>query len=162
MCHRQSIFLYDEELKTKIKTFNNTYVRQGVPFPAPRTHVRELYNYIDSWYQKEIDSKKQPNTKKAWENRKKAALQKVFAHSNELVNIFELMNVLIQAKKMIIDKMNRASSIGTFLRTSNGFKATTPEGYVCIDKIGNAVKLVDRLEFSRANFSDDVLKGWQR
>jgi hypothetical protein len=121
-----------------------------------------LYNYIDSWYQKEIDSKKQPNTKKAWENRKKAALQKVFAHSNELVNIFELMNVLIQAKKMIIDKMNRASSIGTFLRTSNGFKATTPEGYVCIDKIGNAVKLVDRLEFSRANFSDDVLKGWQR
>lgn len=152
----------DEELKIKIKTFNNTFVRQGVPFPAPRSHVRELYNYIDSWYQKEIDSKKQPNTKKAWETRKKAALQKVFAHTNELVTIFELMNVLIQAKKMIIDKMNRASNIGTFLRTTKGFKATTPEGFVAIDKVGNAVKLVDRLEFSRANFSDDVLKGWQR
>lgn len=152
----------DEELKTKIKTFNNTYVRQGVPFPAPRTHVRELYNYIDSWYQKEIDSKKQLSTKKAWEDRKKAALQKVFANTKELVNIFELMNMLIQAKKMIIDKMNKASQIGTFLRTSTGFKATTPEGFVAIDKVGNAVKLVDRLEFSRANFSADVLKGWQR
>ena len=72
------------------------------------------------------------------------------------------MNLLIQAKKMIIDKMNKASQIGTFLRTASGFKATTPEGFVAIDRVGNAVKLVDRLEFSRANFSPDVLKGWQR
>ncbi len=63
---------------------------------------------------------------------------------------------------MIIDKMNLTSSLGTFLRTKQGYKATNQEGYVAIDHIGNAVKIVDRLEFSRANFSDDVLKGWQK
>ena len=57
--------------------------------------------------------------------------------------------------------MNQAESIGTFLKTSKGYKVTSPEGFVAIDKTsGGAVKLVDRLEFSRANFSADVVKGW--
>jgi len=43
----------DEELKQKIKTFNNTFVRAGEPFPEPEKHVRGLYNYITDWYQKE-------------------------------------------------------------------------------------------------------------
>ena len=49
-------------------------------------------------------------------------------------------------------KLNNIQSIGSFLRTKNGFKVTNPEGYVAI-KQGGAVKLVDRLEFSRANFN---------
>jgi hypothetical protein len=63
---------------------------------------------------------------------------------------------------MVIDKLNRAASLGTFLKTKKGFVTTNQEGFVSIDKIGNAVKIVDRMEFSRANFSPDVLKGWQK
>ena len=65
------------------------------------------------------------------------------------------------AKTMVIRKLERAESIGTFLRTQNGYRVTAPEGYVAIDHIGKAMKLVDRLEFSRANFSanDDWKKG---
>ena len=36
-----------------------------------------------------------------------------------------------------------------------GLKVTAPEGYVAVDHIGDGVKLVDRLEFSRANFAMD-------
>lgn len=50
---------------------------------------------------------------------------------------------------------------GNNIRAS-GFKVTDQEGYVAIDHIGTAVKLVDRLEFSTANFSPEILKGWQR
>jgi hypothetical protein len=57
--------------------------------------------------------------------------------------------------------MNNASRIGTFLKTKRGFEVTNQEGFVAIDHIGRAVKIVDRLEFSKANFSPDVLKGWQ-
>ncbi len=53
---------------------------------------------------------------------------------------------------MIIYKLNRAENIGTFLRTSTGYRVTAPEGFVAIDHVGKALKLVDRLEFSRANF----------
>ena len=56
--------------------------------------------------------------------------------------------------------MQKASRLSTFLRTAKWFKVTGEEGYVASDKIGNAVKIVDRLEFSRANFSPNVIKGW--
>ncbi len=152
----------DEELKQKIKTFNNTYVRAGVPFPDPKSHVKGLYDYIMEWYQKEIDKKKTDKAKQEWTAKRDRIISTVFRYVGELERIFTLMNYIVQAKQMIVDKLNRASSLGTFLRTRNGLQATNQEGYVAIDKIGQAVKIVDRLEFSRANFSPDVLKGWQK
>jgi len=152
----------NKDLKEKIKTYNNTYVRRGVPFPNVQQHVSGLYRYIDEWYQKEIDKKKTPAAKAKWQKQRDDVIKTVFANSRDLKFIFMLMNKLIEAKQMIINKMNKANSIGTFLRYSNGLKATTPEGFVAIDRDGNSVKLVDRLEFSRANFSPDVLKGWQK
>ena len=73
------------------------------------------------------------------------------------------MNAIIDAKHILIRKKEMASNIGTFLKTSDGFKVTGQEGFVAIDHMkGNAVKLVDRLQFSHANFSPDVQKGWMR
>jgi len=152
----------DEELKQKIKTYNNTFVRANEPFPNPKAHVRGLYDYITDWYQKEIDKKKTEKTKEAWTAKRDEVLKKVFQNTAELTNIFTLMNVIIQAKASIIAKLNRASSLGTFLRTKKGFETTNQEGYVSIDRIGNAVKIVDRLEFSYANFSPEVIKGWHK
>ena len=78
-------------------------------------------------------------------------------------SVFELANVLTEAKKLIIAKMNKAGSMKTFLKTANGFKTTGVEGFVAIDHLrGGAVKIVDRLEFSKANFSPEIIKGWQR
>ena len=152
----------DEELKQKIKTYNNTFVRAGEPFPNVRKHVSGLYNYIEEWYDGEIETKKQDKTKEQWTNRKKAALSKVFGNYNDLANIFTFMNLVIQAKQMIIDKMNKASRMRSFLKTRDGFKVTNPEGFVAIDKVEGAVKLVDRLQFSYANFSPEIIKGWQK
>ena len=58
-----------------------------------------------------------------------------------------------------IDKLEQAKSIGTFLETENGLQTTAPEGFVAVDRISNnALKLVNRLEFSKANFT--VSKDW--
>ena len=151
----------DEELKQKIKTYNNTYVRAGTPFPSPRKHTAGLYDYINSWYDNEIEKKKTEKGKATWKAKRDNIMSKVFSKSAELTTIFELMNLLVLAKSMVIYKLNRASALGTFLRTRTGFQTTTQEGFVAIDKVGKAVKIVDRLEFSRANFSSDILKGWQ-
>ena len=55
---------------------------------------------------------------------------------------------LIEAKNYVIRKLERVQEIGTFLRTEDGYQVTAPEGFVAI-RSGNALKLVDRLEFSR-------------
>jgi hypothetical protein len=47
------------------------------------------------------------------------------------------------------------------VRTDDGFKSTAPEGFVAVDKLkGNALKLVDRLEFSHQNFT--ASKNWSK
>jgi hypothetical protein len=58
----------------------------------------------------------------------------------------------------LISKLNQVQSIGHFLRTPNGYKVTAPEGFVAVDRVAGAIKLVDRLEFSRANFT--IAKDW--
>ena len=59
--------------------------------------------------------------------------------------------------------MNQAGHISTFIKTADGFKVTGVEGFVAIDHLkGGAVKIVDRMEFSKANFSAEVIKGWQK
>ena len=58
-----------------------------------------------------------------------------------------------QMKGFILKKMNQAMAIGSFSQTDNGLQVTEPEGFVAVDKTGNAVKLVDRLGFSRRNLT---------
>ena len=58
-----------------------------------------------------------------------------------------------QMKAFVLKKMNQAMAIGSFSQTDNGLEVTEPEGFVAVDKTGNAVKLVDRLGFSRRNLT---------
>jgi hypothetical protein len=61
---------------------------------------------------------------------------------------------------MIVHKLSQVQGTQTFLKTVDGYAATAPEGFVAIDHVGNAVKLVDRLQFSHANFN--VAKNWTK
>ena len=56
-------------------------------------------------------------------------------------------------KGFVLGKMNQAMAIGSFSQTDGGLEVTEPEGFVAVDKAGNAVKLVDRLGFSRRNLT---------
>ena len=77
----------------------------------------------------------------------------------EQIALFQ--NYIIAAKMLVVRKLNKIKSIGTFIRTANGFKTVNPEGYVAIDRVsGGAVKLVDRMEFSFNNFT--AAKAWDK
>ena len=157
-------FREDEELLTLVKTFNNSKIRANQKVTDPRKHVEELFHYIYDKIQKEIDTRKTEAGKAAQEERRKKVLALFSAHDKaEIAKVFELTNLLVDAKHMIINKMNQAGHINTFLKTADGFKVTGVEGFVAIDHLtGGAVKIVNRMEFSKANFSPEIIKGWQR
>ena len=153
----------NDELLKRTKTYMNTYVRAEKPFGSGSSLVTGLVDYLNAYFDKEIESKKSEKGKETWRAKKADIMSYFGKHSKaDIAKIFDLMNTIIQAKIMVVKKMDTASSMGTFLRTTSGIKVTAPEGYVAIDHLGSALKLVDRLEFSRANFSPDVIKGWQR
>ena len=153
----------DEELLQKIKTFNNTKIRARVQITNVKTHVKELIQYINDYYAKEADKKGEKG--KLSSALKRDRILRFFSPRNqaELENIFEMMNLLAAAKLILVKKLDEVKGIGTFLMTKNGYEVTGAEGFVAIDKLkGNAVKLVDRMQFSYANFSPDIIKGWQK
>jgi len=74
------------------------------------------------------------------------------SNSNTLLGILAIYKRIIECKLAILAKMQQVESMGTFIKTDDGYKVTAPEGFVAIGHDGGAVKLVDRIEFSRANF----------
>ena len=57
-------------------------------------------------------------------------------------------------KMMFQQKMKNIKAIDSFIEQPDGsLKVTDPEGFVIVDHIGRAMKIVDRLEFSAANFA---------
>jgi len=154
----------DDDLLQNIKTFNNTKVRAGEKITDTRKHVQDMFHYIADKYQAKIDSMKTDKGKATWEEKKKEVMKYFVAHEQaEIAKIFDLTNMIADAKNMIIAKMNQAGEMKTFLRTRSGYRVTDVEGFVAIDRLsGNAVKIVDRLEFSRSNFSPDIIKGWEK
>jgi len=152
----------DNDIKQITKQFLNTYVRAGVPFPQPRKMSSDMLKYVNQYFDKQM-AKYSTEKGKSGVRVKKDKLMKVLGRPSELQSLFEFFNEIVAAKIMVVNKLHKAEGLGTFLRTTNGLKVTDREGYVAIDKLkGGAVKLVDRLEFSKANFSSDVIKGWQK
>jgi hypothetical protein len=148
--------------KEQIKTFNNTKIRSGQKVTNTGQHVSELIKYIEDKLNKEIISAKKEDTKKKRIAEKNEVMRFYRGSSNQLKSIFDLMNLIVDAKLMIIRKLESIkSSVDTFVRTEDGYRVTGPEGFVAVDRIsGGALKLVDRLEFSQTNFN--AAKNWSK
>ena len=150
------------QLAQLIEQFNNTFVRKGEIIKDSRRHTIALQNWLKAKYKKEEDKRSSDAGKKV-QQKKLAEILSFFSKENSasLINMFELQKQLVTAKLILINKLNDLASIDTFVKTSKGYKVTGQEGFVAIDKLGgDAVKLVDRMEFSYNNFSPDILKGW--
>lgn len=152
----------DSDLNMMINVFNNTKVRQGQRITDTKKHVDELIQYVNDRFQKEIEKRSSVKGKESQE----AKRDKILAFFNninkaQLKSVFDLQNIIVDVKLVLINKLNQLSNISTFVKTKNGFKVTNPEGFVAIDHMsGGAVKLVDRMEFSANNFNPEIIKGW--
>ena len=154
----------NQSLAQTIETFNNTYVRRGMVINDTKKHVDNLIRYITSKYKKEIDSRKTEKGKRVQQTKLNDVLQ-FFSIKNKinLKKIFDLQKLIVVVKLKLINILNKFIKLDTFVKTPRGFKTTGQEGYVAIDKLGgDAVKIVDRLEFSYNNFSPNILKGWDK
>jgi hypothetical protein len=154
----------NSELAGYIEAFNNSLVRRGERIENTGKHVNDLILWFEDKFGKEIASRKTEKGK-ANVQAKLDEILKFFSKDNKknLDMVFALQNAIVDAKLLIMEKLDKISQLDTFVRTKNGFRATGGEGFVAIDKTTNgAVKLVDRMEFSMNNFSPDVIKGWQR
>ena len=152
----------NDTYKIQIKTWNNSKVREGQEIRDTSAHVQGLILSIEAKLNKSIAEAKKEDTRRKRQQEKTIVLGWYKANKNELKKIFDLQNLLVEAKLMVVRKLEQVKGVvGTFLKTDNGFKVTNEEGFVVIDKLdGRAMKLVDRLTFSFNNFT--AAKAWTK
>ena len=145
-----------------LKTYNNSKVRAGEKITDPAAHAKGYEKWVFDTIQKQIDRAKSDKGKKKYADKQKEYVKEVKKHTVNLVQVITFQNLLVDAKSQIVNKLNSVKGLtDTFIRTGNGYKVTNPEGYVAIDRVsGDAVKLVDRMEFSFNNFT--AVKAWDK
>ena len=143
----------------RLKTYFNYYIKNSnAGMDKVATMQKQFRDYYENFINMEIDSRKTPKGKERF---KKAKIDNLrFIDRNRTALYFAIAShiTLGNCKNTLLQKMNQIQSIGNFIRTSKGYRVTAPEGYVAVDNVAGAVKLVDRLEFSRQNFT--MPKGW--
>jgi len=149
----------DLSIGYRLKTYFNHFIRNSnSSMDKVSVMQKQFRDYFESVLQAEIDKRKTPKGKEKFIKAKKDGLQ--FIDRNRTALYFAIAShiTLGVAKNTLLQKMSQVQSIGNFIRTSTGYRVTAPEGYVAVDKVAGAIKLVDRLEFSRQNFT--MPKGW--
>jgi hypothetical protein len=143
----------------KLKSFFNFYIRNS---QGDMARVKELVESFRSYYsnmlQQEVDAVSKEETKNKYRTIRDNGLNFIDKNKNGIYYTIASWISLQKAKNFLIRKLNQIQSIGHFMRTPDGYRVTNPEGYVAVDRVRGAVKLVDRLEFSRANFN--VARDW--
>ena len=143
----------------RLKTFFNYYIKntQG-DMGRVKDMITQFETYYENMLKAEIDKVSREQTKDKYRTILKNGQDFINKHRQSIYFAVASYITLQKAKNFLIRKLNQIQSVGHFIRTADGYRVTAPEGYVAVDRVAGAVKLVDRLEFSRANFT--IAKDW--
>ena len=143
----------------RLKAFFNHYIRNTQGHMGKVKQLQKMFrDYYENILTEEIANRKTEKGKQKYRDILDTNLK--FIDRNEQALYFTIAShvSLGNAKNFLIQKLSQIQSIGHFIRTSSGYRVTNPEGYVAVSRAAGAIKLVDRLEFSRANFT--IAKDW--
>ncbi|MDB4430199.1 hypothetical protein N9273_00090 [bacterium] len=138
-----------------LNIYTNAEIRTGKYLEDAEASYKGFIEWVTARRNKQVDKlKSQAGKQRATEafNKKIAEIK---SKQKDIINLFKVSKLIAQAKQIFVNKYNNAVyNTKHFLDNGDGTLAVTaPEGYVAVSRAGDAVKLVDRLEFSRANFS---------
>lgn len=161
-------FLDKQSKKLKVNTdwspwfnqFYNQLVRSGKIKSDGKAKFIMFRQFLSDKFDKDIDKMKSEKGKTAKQQVKDETLKAVDREKANIEHMFDLHWIVADVKRHFVNKMNKVESLKHFIKTNDGYRVTAPEGFVAIDHIGtNALKLVDRLEFSRTNFTAE--RNWK-
>ena len=153
----------DKTIKVLIKTYINSKIRDGEYINNIERSSKEVLKFVKDRLEKEVSKLKTPAGRQRKQEAADGYIKLLGGSDNDLKNTFKIMSIINNAKLYIVDKLENVQGMtSTFVRTDDGYRVTKPEGFVAIDRYNNerGIKLVNRLEFSRANFNVD--KNWDQ
>ena len=145
------------EMDTEFLKFFNNYVKEGQQIPSVKKAYDDFLIHMGKEYNKVVVKHKTL----AAQERKVTKFVEMLAFAEEYKNQLKMLIAtymnLQAAKQILVNKMKKVTELKLFVNMGDHYDATTPEGFVALVD-GEATKLIDRLEFSKLNFT--VPKKW--
>jgi len=137
----------------------NIYVNVNIRGGSESLSAESFIKWLDNRLEGEVAGMKSERGQENKRRQKDETIKKFTDFGKSIDGMFKLRESLRVSKMIILRKLEKVEGMSTFIKTDNGFRVTKQEGYVGVDRLTNsAIKIVDRLEFSKANFS--VPKNW--
>jgi len=150
----------DKSIVDLLMRFENEQIKNSQKLDL-NTFYERFPIYITEQFEKEISNKKTVKGKEFTKIRMKYLLD--ITEKEEFKSILFLLINIIQLKEIFIKTLNKNKVFETYVKTKEGdFKKVGHEGFVISDKCCNSCKLVNRSEFSRYNFDNNIEKGWEK
>ena len=149
---------YDDLPAALLNIYINNEIKAGSFLENPENSFVGFLNWYSNRIQKKIEKLKSQRGKDRAAENARQVMQLMDSRKSDIVNIFKVSRLLFEAKNIFIEKYNNAVyNTKHFVDDGSGdLVVTNPEGYVAVDHGGNGIKiLLNRLEFSRANFAID-------
>jgi len=143
--------LIGKDFLQQLKAHVNNNIRAGA-FDEPTKFAQGFVQKYIEFMQKKIDGYKTQAKQDEMTDKLVQGVKFIKEHVPGIVAVYDLYLKIIEAKIRIVKKLETIRQLPTFKETENGYEVTGEEGFVAVDRMGNALKLVDRLEFSRLNF----------
>ena len=141
-----------------MKRFTNSYVKEGKTITNVNTFISGFTKAFEKSLVEKVESLKTEKSKAQYRDILANGISYLEDNKRAFKAFIVMYNSFTNAKNLINLKLAGLSDTKVFLRSGDNFVVTKPEGYVAIVD-GKAVKIVDRLEFSRANFT--LEKSWR-
>lgn len=139
--------------------FNHKIKTQGEEILSGDETYDEFIKYLKERAKYEISQYKTEKMKLQKKEEYKTMITGIVTNRKYFEMLFTARSLAIIAKRIILTKMNAVKNMDTFFEKEPGvFEVTDGEGFVAISHAGKAVKFIDRLSFSLANFS--MPKNW--
>lgn len=145
-----------QKCKEIFKKYMNTFIRESQDYDA-NFKAHNFKEYIFEQYQIKAAKLKSPVGKRLCEQRGHDIIGRL-PPSGQLELFIELYHQIQEIKANIVTLP--PTGIKCYLKTYLGLEETNHEGYVITTGALSGVKLVNRTEFSQANFSNRYIKGW--
>ena len=149
-----------KDFKQNVHANHNNMIRAGEITQDPLAFFYNFAKDYEARVEKEIAKLKTGREGPAGQ-RKLLALEQwrnyYMANKKNIQNWYSAWLKLTAIKNTLYQKLKNIKQIDAFELKGDEYVVSDQEGFVAVDHVGNAVKVVDRLDFSKKNFAKESL-----
>ena len=149
-----------KDFKQNVHANHNNMIRAGAITQDPLAFFYNFAKDYEARVEKAIANLKTGREGPAGQRRLLALEQwrnYYMANKKNIQNWYSAWLKLTAIKNTLYQKLKNIKQIDAFELQGDEYVASDQEGFVAVDHVGNAVKVVDRLDFSKKNFAKESL-----